>query len=234
MCRWRAHPKRSLPVKPFDQIELSPALSDALAKRVRTKAEDARAENDEPGESEDPNASSEDLTETSDENSENELVDIDLADKDQAIKSIPYEERVLAHVNAAMSYLRNQGYQNIVLLAYRSSANIALQYIKQKRGTFSNKGFAFVLVDPVLSDEFREDPSEALGKNFPAPILEIVNTEEDDSSVKSRLAFARANGALRYMQVNFAFQLDEGTHKNLVRRIRFWLEKYAPGMIVGP
>ncbi|KZZ39834.1 hypothetical protein A3755_24975 [Oleiphilus sp. HI0085] len=61
----------------------------------------------------------------------------------------------------------------------------------------------------------------------------MVNSVEDESSVKARLASANVAGAINYMQVDYAFNLSEGPQKNLVRRIRYWLEKYAPGMIVG-
>ncbi|KZY43144.1 hypothetical protein A3752_05690 [Oleiphilus sp. HI0081] len=225
-------PERALPVKKFDELELSPALAEALNNKTAKNEDSGKDKSDGEAEKSEQAADKDDAV-TEDSSDPDKPVDIDLADKEKQLKAIPYQDKALAHVNAGISYLQQQGYQNIVLLAYRASANIAFEYLKQKQGTFSNKGFALVLVDPEFDEPLQVDLAEHLGQNFQPPVLEMVNSVEDESSVKARLASANVAGAINYMQVDYAFNLSEGPQKNLVRRIRYWLEKYAPGMIVG-
>jgi hypothetical protein len=225
-------PERALPVKKFDELELSPALAEALNNKTSKNKDGDEDSSDDEAEKSEQVADKDDAV-TEDSADPDKPVDIDLADKEKQLKLIPYQDKALAHVNAGMSYLQQQGYQNIVLLAYRASANIAFEYLKQKQGTFRDKGFALVLVDPLFDEPLQLDLAEHLGQNFQAPVLEMVNSVEDESSIKARLASARVAGATNYMQVDYAFNLSEGPQKNLVRRIRYWLEKYAPGMIVG-
>ena len=91
-----------------------------------------------------------------------------------------------------------------------------------------------MLIDPLIEDSFQLDMSEALGKNFPAPILDIIdfNDLEQERSAKQRLNSSRAAGALTYIQVSQSLKKGESLQKSLVRRVRFWLEKYAPGMVI--
>jgi hypothetical protein len=241
-------PERKLSPKQYDELVLSDALKDAINRKGAPKSttdeeidgieegspeetEEASQTEEEELASEETGAEDESVDDNASGGSEDDgPVDIDLADKQNEIKEIPYQDKVLTHVNAGMKHLQQQGYQNIILLAYRSSVNVALQYLKQQQGMISDKGFAAVLVDPVFEEDNQLDLSEILGNNFQAPILEIVNSEEDKQTVKARLASAKVSGASRYMQVDHAFR-SSGMQKSLTRRIRFWLEKYAPGMI---
>lgn len=233
-------PQRQLPVKRFDELTLSPALQAALNRNANTPDQtDKNDEAESAEQSEGADSQAEDNNPEAGDEAENEegsidSVDIDLEDKKDIAKLVPYKDKALAHVNAGMKYLRQQGYRNIVLLAYRSSVNLALAYIKEQKATIGNKGFAAIFVNPVFDEQYQLDLSDMLGKNFRAPILEIVNEQEDKSIVKARLASARVAGASQYMQVKYAFHLSEGAQRNLVRRIRFWLEKHAPGMLIKP
>mgnify|MGYP000739347417 CR=1 FL=1 len=229
-------PERGLAVKISDQIILTDQITSALQIPAARK---------EPGEIATEQSKGDALEEISGSDSEevlaneeqetqnNENVDIDLAGKNKAKKTeLPYKERALLHVNAAIDYLRGEGYQNVIIVGYRSGADSALDYIKPNVSQIPKRGFALVMVDPVLQNAYQTELAEFFGNKFKAPILDIVN----GANLEGRqLAHERAIGARiaeieNYHQVSLTVNQNGAFQQSLIRRIRFWLDKYAPGM----
>lgn len=159
-----------------------------------------------------------------------ESVDIDLAEPKK--KTLPYRERAQFHVKAAVEHASQKGYRNIIIIGYRAGADIALDYVKPLASSIRKQGFGLVLVDPKLQIGYQRDLSSALGENFRAPVLDVVNGSDLDSRIDSveREAGARIANAQLYRQIRLVANESGAFQQTLVRRVRSWLLKYAPGM----
>jgi len=224
-------PERSLSPKAVEKISVTPAqklsIRAASSRGSSSGKENSSGVADQPASSE-----SQEENQSQDSGDQSEPVDIDLADKKQKEPKLTAEERADIHIKAGMDHLRNNGYQNIIIVAYRAASNLALNHIKDKATNIPSKGFAMVLVDPVLSPDYQDDLSQALGVGFKAPIMDIYfNSDIDVRELASeRSASANVAKASRYMQVSLVANEPSLLQASLIRRIRFWLEKYAPGM----
>jgi hypothetical protein len=206
-------PKRELPVKTADTWEVPPREQQVLNSNLREK----------------------NRAEESEKNTANE---IDALDKKldsklkQTLQETPYGTKALAHVQAAMDHIAERGYQNVVIIAYKSSTEIALQYIQPLSADIEDKGFGLIMIDPEISNDYQENMGKALGENFQAPILDIVDKANLAKKVaaRQRKASARLSGTQLYQQT-FISAISEGSQdKSLIKRISDWLAKYAPGM----
>jgi len=231
----REVPKRTLPNKAMDTVQLSAALKQQLNSVARISSKEGLPPEALKSNTDDSEQGAVETTETEVvDKQDKEPVDIDLAEVKDEVSLIPYPVRAGAHIQAAMDHLARTGYQNIIIVAYRSAANLALNYIQSRAASITESGFALVMIDPILQPEFQEDLSLALGEGFKAPILDVVN----GANLQSReFALERKSGAVvakvnRYIQVSLIADDLGGFQKSLLRRIRFWMEKYAPGMIV--
>jgi len=231
------YPERKLGVKLSDQIIVTNQITSALQMPA------ARAEQGEKTTEPSKDDASTEKVPTSVDNEvpvddgvpvdvkqEDENVDIDLADKNKAKKiELPYKERALLHINAAIDYLRGEGYQNIIVVGYRSGADLALDYIKPNVSQIPKRGFALVMVDPVLQNAYQTELAEFFGDKFKAPILDIVNGAklENRQLGQERAIGARIAEIENYHQVSLTVNQSGAFQQSLIRRIRFWLEKYA-------
>lgn len=218
-------PKRSQGPKQNDEIVLTTALKSALAKppaRIEKTGTESEAE-----EGQIPLDTSNDATA----NSEN--VDINLEEQQTGGEQLPsYQERALAHLKAAMDHVTAKGYRNIVMIAIGSSSDLALQYIQPMASEFRNQGFVLILVDAQLSAQFNQDIGEALGEEFQAPVLDIVNGAQHARRhhYQRRKLMAAASNTRTYQQLELPSIAREQEHKTLLKRIDSWLKVHAPGM----
>lgn len=225
-------PERSLEAKTFDQVVLSANLRQNLESGVRKTVEPT-------GESEEtvvePTSVEEnEEPESEAANAQTESVDIDLALEKQnpELNKIPYELRALAHIEKGMEYLQSQNYQNIVLIAHRHSAELALHYIKAHQNELVSPGFALVLIEPIIPETFLLDIQEWFGEGFQAPILEIIDRSSvsaTEFAEETRLALVRA-GIEKHRQLLLTMNNSKVFEDALTRRIRQWLDSQAPGM----
>jgi len=230
-------PERSMGVKVSDQIILTDQITSALQIPAnRKEPQETASELINGGTSTEvaPSMSADDVPANEEqEKQESENVDIDLGSKDKAKKTeLSYKERALLHIKAAIDYLQGKGYQNIVIVGYRAGADLALDHIKPNVSQIPRRGFALVMVDPILKTEYQTGIAEFFGNKFKAPILDIVNGV---SLASRKLASEREVGARiaeieRYHQVSLTANQGGAFQQSLIRRIRFWLEKHAPGM----
>ncbi len=230
---------RKLDAKAFDQVILTDSLKSKLDSGIRTRNDAANKDAQEAEASvAKTNEGLPDEPSPSEQKDETESVDIDLAasEKKPELNKIPYHTRALSHIQKAYEHLQAESYQNIVIVAYRQSTELAIQYIKAHLGEISSPGFALILIEPSLPDTYLIDLSEWLGQAFPAPILEIINRGNVQAFKEAeyrKLAF-QMTGAKSYKQLFLTFNNNEIFDDNLTRRIKSWLETNAPGMKVGP
>tara|TARA_R110002167_G_scaffold252094_4_gene458372 strand:- start:1393 stop:2472 length:1080 start_codon:yes stop_codon:yes gene_type:complete len=222
-------PQRVLEAKEFDQVMMNTNLKNNLDSgvRVRNELEEKEASETIDDASKAPPT---DLEQSND----GESVDIDLAaQKKQAdLNKIPYDIRSLSHIEKAYEYLQSQNYQNIVLIAYGHSAELAFQYIKAHQTATNSPGFTLILIEPSLTQAYLLDLSEWLGKGFKAPILEIIDRNDAEEAESRKYAVLRA-GAEKYRQTFLNINNNEIFDENLSRRVRTWLDTNAPGLEVG-
>lgn len=210
-------PERELVVKSFSEFQTSEAITRATA--AGSRAQKTKA----PSEEEDAKLEAQD---------ENESVDIDLKSPPKQEQMIsPYEERALVHVQAAMDHLVQQGFQNIAVIALGESAELAVDYLQSREAEIKEKGFALILLEPKLPDRLNNRFAEALGNDFPAPVLDIFDSSSRNQSAaaKERKASARAGNFAEYQQLKLTSVIGAGSDKFLLKRIGDWLERYAPG-----
>jgi hypothetical protein len=231
-------PQRELAPKTLDQIDLTDALKKNLDSGGRVRIDpEAEAENAAANPEDVPeNLQSAEQDQPQDGAPEQEEgVDINLAAATkEASPKIPYEERAIRHIEKAMTYLKNQNLQNIVLLAHRHSSELAFQYIKMHQAELTTPGFALILIEPVLPESYLLDVTQWFGTSFKPPILDIVNTSDalaESLAEQRKFAFERAS-VKAYRQIFLAVSNSEQFHDTLSRRVRHWLENAAPGMSV--
>ena len=229
----RKLPDRSLSTKNADQVLVNTTLRqsiEAKSSRAYRNSSDIKGKSSTTEQSKETEMPADANQEGAEEQAD--PVDIDLGEKNNTAIAVPIEKRADMHIKAALDHLRNQGYQNIIIVAYRSAANLALEHIKERASTIPAKGFALVMIDPNLSSVNQEDLSAAIGVGFKAPILDLVNKADIDSRVLAmeRAASARVSKAMSYKQISLNANEASVLQGNVLRRIRFWLERYAPGM----
>lgn len=242
--------KRTLPPKQFEQIVMTPALAQRLNPSSSGGAEEAEGAAEAGAEDGSDNSADAAADESSQEASapdasENESseqdIDINLAKANEAqqalaeesvLPPLPYADKALEHIKAGMDALVDQGFRNIAIVAVGHSAHLALAYLKPDAATYKNKGLALILVAPHFSAPFDEDIAEALGEQFKAPVLDLVDSSVPRQVTEARMrqAMARRAETENYTQVRFAALFSDTKQKSVLRRIDAWLERYAPGM----
>ena len=230
---------RKLDTKSYDRLILNESLKKKLDSGVRDRGD--LVKNDAQQTESASTNSEEGLTgdESSKDQSaaENASVDIDLAAQNKSNSNqIPYNTRALSHIQKAYDYLQAQSFQNIVIIAHRQSAELVFQYIKTHLGELRSPGFALVLIEPSLPEAYLIDLSEWLGKDFQAPILDIINRGDTQATIdaESRKLSVLMTGAQAYKQLFLTFHSNEIFDENLRRRIKSWLDANASGMNVSP
>lgn len=232
-------PERELPDKQTDRIQLSPAIQANLSKRPARQQDNStsgESSQQDSAQKETDDASTQNADETSETNkqaSSEEAVDINLSDPDSPeSESLPYDVRALAHLRAGIDQLAAKGYRNIILVTIGESAKLALDYIKPLASSIKDRGFALIMINAQLNKEFQRDVAASLGKQFQAPVLDLVDSANLQKVAQSehRIRMAKASKIKAYQQMllpNIETSLEQ---KTLLRRIDAWLKKHAPGM----
>ena len=223
-------PERVLEAKEFDQVVMNASLKNNLDSGIRIKNEPEEKEASEPVDNENPKEPTADIEQSDD----GESVDIDLAAEkaDPDLNKIPYAIRSLSHIEKAYEYLQSQNYENVVLVAYGQSTELAFQYIKAHQAEANSPGFTLILIEPFLPQAYLLDLSEWLGEGFKAPILEIIDRSDAEEAENRKYAVLRT-GAEQYRQIFLNINNNEIFDENLSRRVRAWLDTNAPGLEVG-
>ena len=213
-------PKREKATKTFDHYNQSPAITKASLIGSRGNSTDT-SEPSESGESE---------AELDAESSDS--VDINLtASEADAYSQPPYIPRALVHVHAGMNFLKQQGYQNIALIAIGKSAELAVEYLQSREDEVAEKGFALILIKAQLYNDTNKNFSKEIGEGFPAPIVDFVEnkTKQEADKAKERKYAARAGGFANYQQIDLASARTQTSYNFLLKRTSDWLNTHSPG-----
>lgn len=232
-------PERKQAAKLIDQVTLTDNLKKTLELGSRSSKKDEMKDPKADAQSAAPSieAPSEDKAEVEESASDKESVDINLAANvsKSNFNKLSYEQRALKHVEAAKDYLNQEGYQNIVFLSSGASAKLVLEYIKTHLSEISSPGFAWIMIDPTLSEQDILDIKEWLGESFQAAILDVVtNNQSAPDKLKDlrHMGMVRA-GVKEYKQIVLSNQNTAQFDENLIKRIKAWIKLNAPGMKIG-
>ena len=144
-------------------------------------------------------------------------------------------EQARARIDAALQYLRERRYLNIVMIGYGFGAAQAADYLAENR---SSRVKALIGISmqarPFLSP--RQDLMESLGQ-IQIPLLDIYGSRdfyEVTERADERRSAARKGGNRNYAErvIEGADHYYTGLEPILIRQIRGWLDKAAPGVQV--
>lgn len=159
-------------------------------------------------------------------------VDINLTETNPSDQNrASYEERLMAHIEAGMANLQQEGFQNIVVIAFGKSASVTVDYVKKINAEIAETGFSLVMVEPRLTPVINENFGEEIGKSFPAPILDIFRPSDlnQKEGARSRKVSATVGGFTNYHQLRLSAPPGTGSENFLTKRLGDWLNRYAPG-----
>lgn len=218
-------PERVLQAKSFDQVMMNANLKSNLDSGLRVRNELAEKSGSIDSESTEANGQVK--------NNDEKPVDIDLAleQKQPDSDKTPYNVRSLSHIEKAYDYLKTKNYQNVVLIAYGRSAELALEYIKTHQEDLNSPGFALILIEPILPETHLLDLSEWLGQDFQGPILDMINRNDPKAleAAEIRKFSVLRTGAKKYRQDLITVNNNKIFDENLSRRVQAWLKTNAPG-----
>ena len=142
----------------------------------------------------------------------------------------PLFEEVTPRFEAAIDYLRQQGIENIVILAHSMGAAMSTHYLASNP---DHPIRAFVGIGMNQSDIDIMDNASNL-EQITIPVLDLYGSRDLDgvmASVKKRATgAARAgNDNYRQLEIEGADHFFNGMADTLVKRVYSWIERHAPG-----
>lgn len=146
-------------------------------------------------------------------------------------KRAPYEERLMTHLEMGLAHLEQEGYQNIVIIAFGESAFTAINHANKVNTEGGDTGFSLILIEPKLSAITNDNFAEQVGKRFSAPILDIFRPSDlkQREGARSRKVSANVAEFANYHQLRLSAPAGTGSENFLTKRIGDWLNRYAPG-----
>ncbi len=142
----------------------------------------------------------------------------------------PLFEEVTPRFEAAIDYLRQQGIENIVILAHSMGAAMSTYYLASNP---DHPIRGFVGIGMNQSDIDIMDNASNL-EQITIPVLDLYGSRDLDgvmASVKKRATgAARAgNDNYRQLEIEGADHFFNGRADTLVKRVYSWIERHAPG-----
>ena len=144
---------------------------------------------------------------------------------------VPLLNEVAPRMNAAVALLKQKGVKNIVLVAHSLGATMSSAYLADKPDP-AIRAFVGIGMGKAAGDP-RMDNAVALSK-IKIPVLDIygsLDLQAVTENAKARAAASNKAGNEHYTQ----FQVSGADHffnqmdQELIKRVRGWLEKNAPG-----
>ncbi len=158
-----------------------------------------------------------------------------LGDDAGVVEYAPLFDEVPARIDAAVEFLRRKGFENITLVGHSLGTVMAVHYLA---GDTAGAGRIRAFVALGMSEGHPEDPrmdTVALLEKIEIPVLDLYGSQDHAAvqSATSRAAAARraGNDAYRQDEVPGANHVFLGLDTDLVRRVRSWLSRYAPGEV---
>jgi hypothetical protein len=138
-----------------------------------------------------------------------------------------------ARVSAALDFVKSKGYGNLVIIGIRSGASHIFDYLAANKGSLPRRGFAVIMIDARFDTPDLEAMENAFSAGFASPVLDLVNTLDQDSVNRAdqRKRVARSLQMSGYLQVKMAMtsQSLQDPQSVLMHRIAGWLSVHAPG-----
>ncbi|MCW8923280.1 MAG: alpha/beta hydrolase family protein [Gammaproteobacteria bacterium] len=136
----------------------------------------------------------------------------------------PLYKEVAPRINAAMKYLKEDGYKKIVLIGHSQGSTMGSYYLSENK----NDVLGFVGIGmPDLHDDVRMMNTESL-KKITTPVLDIYGSDDLKSVLdnnEKRMAAANKAGNKRYSQlaIKNANHFFEGKQDELIRWVADWM-----------
>ena len=148
---------------------------------------------------------------------------------DAAIKAyLPLFDEVTPRLNAAISYLREQGNKTIVVIAHSLGASMAARFVADNAKAGVN-GLILISMG-VIELDAKMNGAVAL-EVIKMPVLDIYGSRDLESVLTTRSERARAatrkarNSDYRQMEIEGGDHFFVGVEDELVRRIRGWMKR---------
>lgn len=147
-----------------------------------------------------------------------------------AVEYAPLYAEVPARINAAMAYLKQQGYDNIVLVAHSLGSGMTASYLAN--GGSGASAFVAIGMSIIADTDPRLDHVGFLSK-VTIPVLDLYGSQDLDEVVESaaKRASAAADAGNDYTQlkVEGANHFFQGKETQLVEAVSSWLAQHAKG-----
>ncbi len=144
---------------------------------------------------------------------------------------IPLLKEVNGRFNAAVQFLKNKNIQNIVIVAHSLGTTMANQYLTTKSDPAIRGYIAISMPDNPKIKEFNN--VKKLSQIKTIPLLDIYGSQDLDPVLrfaKNRLiAGKKANQHYKQIKIEGADHFYRSKSEQLVKIIRLWLLKNAPG-----
>ncbi|NOZ54043.1 MAG: DUF3530 family protein [Gammaproteobacteria bacterium] len=138
-----------------------------------------------------------------------------------------------SRIKIALDYFNTEGIYNVLIIGQGIGATIALDYIvKQKEQKNSVTGFVGL---SMYDNAYNLTKLTSLLKNIQIPVLDVygsLDTDQVISGILERKNSAKKFGISNYKQLKLigADHRYTGTERRLVKRIRSWVDRYAPSV----
>lgn len=136
----------------------------------------------------------------------------------------PLYEEVTPRINAAINYLKEEGYKKIVLIGHSQGSAMGTYHLSKNK----NDVMGFVGIGmPDLSADIRMKNTESL-KKIITPVLDIYGSDDLKSVLdnnEKRMAAGKEAGNQRYSQLSIknADHFFEGKEDELIRWVADWM-----------
>jgi len=139
-------------------------------------------------------------------------------------------------IKIALDHYNTEGIYNVLIIGQGMGATIALDYVANQKGQANSSVTGFVGLSMHNNSYMAGsiDPSSLL-KDIEIPVLEVYGSLDIDpviDGVAKRKNIARKLGINNYMQIKLigADHRYTGIESTLVKRIRSWIDRYAPSI----
>lgn len=142
----------------------------------------------------------------------------------------PLYAEVPARINAAMAFLKQQGYQNIVLIGHSLGSGMATSYLAHGG---SAAAFVAIGLDALTGfEDARMDHGGFLGK-ITIPVLDLYGSQDlegvrNTATDRAEAAAKAGNKAYQQQQVAGANHFFQGQEAALLSHVKSWLAGIKP------
>jgi len=139
-------------------------------------------------------------------------------------------------IKIALDYYNTKGIYNVLIIGQGMGATIAMDYIAKQKGKTKNSVTGFIGLSMHNNSYVAGSVEPAsLLKDIEIPILEVYGSLDIDqvvNGVSERKNVAKKLGINNYIQIKLigADHRYTGIENTLVKRIRSWIDRYAPSM----